>query len=92
MGNAPTVDECSTFLPARATGEEGDSAGERICLVDRGRFGDIVWDSFHVVFRQLAGSARRPHRVADRWRSSAVFHRKEMSNVGKNQGLAMGVD
>src|SRR5271155_205070 len=88
MGNAPTVDERSTFRLLRATLLAGGSAGVRVGLVVGVGLADMVWDSFLVVRGPLAVSASRSHGATGTWRKPAVRHKNGMSRLGKNQGTA----
>jgi hypothetical protein len=57
-------------------------------LVDRERLADMLYRSFLVGLRQLAGSVWRPRHAAETERSLAAGHKKEMSSRGKNQACA----
>src|ERR1017187_3575781 len=91
MGNAPTVDERSTFRPLRAMLWVGGLAGERVGLVVRVGLADMVWDSFLVALELLVVSALWPYRTTETWRKPAVRHNKEMSSSENNQESARRV-
>jgi hypothetical protein len=83
MGKAPTVAECSTEPPTRATGGEGGTADDDLPPFEPERLRAMTRNSFSA---RLSPPADPCIGLPDGTPKQAACHQKEMSSTPQKQG------